>query len=207
MRPLRCHRRHRSGAHTPSICWLLALAMLIGDLLCRGPQIRAADAPVVAAEHQIKAAYLFNFAKFVEWPSQAFASPRSPLVIGLVGEHPLESTLPQLLHGEQIRNRPLLFKRLASDEPPGSCHILFFSNAEAGQTPTLLAELKNTPVLTVGESEAFARAGGMINFVKQNRNVRFEVNLDAARQADLGISSKLLNSALKVHQAPKTKSN
>jgi hypothetical protein len=147
-------------------------------------------------EYQIKAAFLFNFAKFVEWPPAAFAGPSSPIVIGVLGENPFHDDLPQTIQGKKIDTHPLLIKEFSSTAEATNCHILFISTSEKNRLPEILAGLKGASVLTVGEMEGFTEEGGIINFVLERTKIRFQINKAAATGARLKISSKLLNLAL-----------
>lgn len=145
-----------------------------------------------ATEHEVKAAFLYNFAKFVDWPPRAFAEAGSPLVIGLVGEDPLGEVLPALVRSEQVKGRPLEVRRLAPDGELAGCHLLYLSRSEAARTQEILERVRQQPVLTVSDQEDFLAQGGMINFVLFRGTVRFEINAAAAQAARLKLSSKLL---------------
>lgn len=146
-------------------------------------------------EYQLKAGFLYNFAHFVEWPASAFSDPDSPLVIGILGKDPFASDLDGIVRGEKVNNHPLIVQRYQQVEEVKACHILFVSQSETKKLERIFMILKNRSVLTVGDTEGFARRGGMIRFVTQNNKIRFRVNLEAARNANLTISSKLLRAA------------
>ncbi|HTL17245.1 MAG TPA: YfiR family protein [Patescibacteria group bacterium] len=148
------------------------------------------------SEYQVKAAFLFNFAKFVQWPPQAFSSKTSPLVIGVLGENPFHDDLARAIRDKTVDEHPVIMKELRSPTQATNCHILFISSSEKQQLPEIFKTLKKTNVLTVGETEGFARSGGMINFVLEGTKVRFEINKDATVGAGLKISSKLMSLAL-----------
>jgi hypothetical protein len=147
------------------------------------------------SEYQVKAAFLYNFAKFVEWPSEAFASDSAPFVIGVLGQSPFGNDLESTIKGKQVKGRKLEIRMFASAADPDlkTCHILFICNSPKQRLEALLKLLKGSTVLTVSETENFTRCGGMINFVMEGNKVRFEINDDAAQNARLTISSKLLN--------------
>ena len=147
-------------------------------------------------EYQIKAAFLYNFAKFVEWPSAAFDDPAAPIVIGILGDNPFHDDLANTIRGKKIDEHPLAVKELHSLSETTNCHILFISTSEKKRLPEILAGLKGTSVLTVGEMDRFTETGGMINFVLEKTKIRFQINSDAANTGRLKISSKLLNLAL-----------
>jgi len=166
----------------------LVLAAL---LLAAGGGIAAAPAPVTP-EYQIKAVFLFNFGQFVDWPPQTFPRAQSPLVIGILGSDPFDSYLDEVVQGEKVNDHPLVIQRYRRAEDIGSCQILFISRSEAGRLDRVLAGLKGRSILTVGDTEDFARRGGMIRFMTVNNKIRLQINVDAARAAELTISSKLL---------------
>ena len=149
------------------------------------------------SEYQVKAAFLFNFAKFVEWPAQAFAEPTSPMVIGILGENPFGDDLERTIRGKTINNRPFEIKAIKSLPEARRCHILFISTSEKTRLPEILESLGTATVLTVGEMERFVETGGMINLVKEADKIRFQINDVAAKNAGLKISSKLLSLAIR----------
>jgi len=168
---------------------LMAISVLLPAIV-RTP---AQAAP--PSEYQLKAAYLFNFAKFVEWPTGAFAQATSPMVIGVLGDNPFGGDLERTIHGKSINDHPMQVRAVQSLGDAKQCHILFISPSEKKRLPEIVAALRGVPVLTVGESEGFPEAGGMINFVLEGNKIRFQINNDAARNAGLKISSKLLSLA------------
>jgi hypothetical protein len=147
------------------------------------------------AEYQVKAAYLYNFTKFTDWPAGAFASSNAPIVIGVVGEDPFGKTLDDLVSGETVRDRPLVVKRLHAGEDLRSCHVLFISGSEKERMSALLEKLKGSPVLTVSDTGDFAAQGGMVRFLRVQKTVKLEINQAAAEEAGLQISAKLLKLA------------
>ncbi|HWW01055.1 MAG TPA: YfiR family protein [Candidatus Acidoferrum sp.] len=147
-------------------------------------------------EYQVKAAFLFNFAKFVEWPPDAFASKTAPLVIGILGENPFHEDLARTIQNKTIDNHPLEITEFRSLAQATNCHMLFISTSEKERLPEILKSLKGTSVLTVGETDRFIAAGGMVNFVLQGTKIRFQINREAATSAGLKISSKLMSLAL-----------
>jgi len=149
------------------------------------------------SEYQVKAAFLFNFAKFVEWPSESFPNVTSPMVIGILGDNPFGSDLEQTIQNKTINNRPLVVKLLHSLIEATNCHILFISNSENKRLPEIIQTLRGTAVLTVGETGQFIETGGIINFVQEASKIRFQINDDAAKTARLKISSKLLSLAVR----------
>lgn len=149
-------------------------------------------------EYQLKAAFLFNFAKYVEWPAEAFPDKTSPLIIGVLGQSPFGGDLEQTIGNKTINGRSLQIKeQFHSVAEATNCHILFICTSEKKRLPEIFSGLRDTHVLTVGETDRFILTGGMINFVPEGNKIRFEINDEAAKKAGLKISSKLLNLALR----------
>ncbi len=146
-------------------------------------------------EHVVKAAFIYNFAKFVDWPNGALERPDSPIVIGIVGKDPFGQTIDRAIQGKSIGGRGLVVKRFAWDADLKGCQILFIGTSEKGKFGQLAGILKGAPVLTIGESPGFAGHFGIINFIMEDGRVRFEINADAAKRARLNVSSKLLSLA------------
>ena len=163
--------------------------------LAAAPQ-RSEAAPSV--EYQVKAGFLFNFAKFVQWPASAFSAPDSPIVVGILGDDPFGPFLDQVVQAEPVERHKVVVKRIARPEDAGQCHILFVPRSVSGPSAAIMAGLRAKSVLTVGETDRFLEEGGIINLVIDRSKVRFEINLDAAREARLTVSSKLLKLARKV---------
>ena len=149
----------------------------------------------VLKEYQIKAAYLYNFAKFVEWPAQRFADDRSPLVIGVFDSNPFGDELLAIARDHKINGRNIVIQRVQSAAEAASVHLLFFPAGHEKHSAECLAGLSTPGVLTVGESDQFLAAGGMIRFVRQADKVRFEINAAVAEQHGLKISAQLLKLA------------
>jgi hypothetical protein len=153
------------------------------------------QAQVALTEYQVKAAYLFNFLKFVEFPNEAFTDPRAPIVIGVVGEDPFGSALPQVVTGKTVQGRDLVIRSYHAGENLRAAQILFISATEKKRLPVILSNLNGSSVLTVADMEGFLDAGGMIQFLIENDRVRFAINVDATSRAKLKMSSKLLSLA------------
>jgi len=162
-------------------------------LLLAGPGSRAQEPPLT--EYQIKAAFLFNFAKFVQWPAGALAEANSPIVIGIIGENPFHDDLARTIRNKTVDDHPLVIKEFRALTEATNCQILFICTSEKKRLPEILANLKGSSVLTVGETDRFTETGGMINFFQAGTKLRFKVNQEAAIKAGLKISSKLLSLA------------
>lgn len=146
-------------------------------------------------EAEVKAVFLLNFAKFVEWPPEAFAGPQAPIVIGVLGADPFGEILDRTIAAESVNGRPVAVKRFESIADLEPCHVLYISSSEKARLPEILAQLETAKVLTVGDMKRFARRGGAINFVSEQNKIRFEINKKAADRAGLKISSQLLKLA------------
>jgi hypothetical protein len=145
-----------------------------------------------APEYQVKAAFLYNFAKFVEWPSPAFPGSSTLFRICVLGRDPFGDTLTSIVQGKSIAGHPILSLHVQSPAEARSCHVLFLSQSDPETLKQGLDQLRDLPVLTVGESSDFLPLGGMINFVLEEDRLRFEINLGAAERHHLKLSSKLL---------------
>lgn len=147
--------------------------------------------PVATTEYQLKAAFLFNFLQFVDWPANAFANPDQPLSICVLGPDPFGADLDAIIAGEHVGGRAIQVLRLAKIDAVSGCHLLFV-NLPQQQVRTALDHLKGQPILTVSDAAPFANLGGMIEFTTENERIRLRVNLRAANEAQLHLSSKLL---------------
>jgi hypothetical protein len=145
-----------------------------------------------SSEYLIKAGFIYNFAKLVAWPAGSFAQPDSPIVIGILGTDPFGDVIDRILADKKVDARRFVIKRLKWGMDLKDCDILFIGASEAVHLEEVLHSLKGQPILTIGETPGFARRGCIINLIVEDNKVRFEVNLDAAKQADLNISSRLL---------------
>ena len=148
-----------------------------------------------ASEYQIKAAFLYNFAKFVEWPPENNVGAGDPMTICIVGEDPFGNILDEFTKGRTIKDRRVLITRLKPGQDLKGCQIAFISSVARNQLKSIFQNAVRAHVLTVGESEGFSARGGVIGFIREENKVHFEINLDAAQRANLKISSKLLSLA------------
>jgi len=146
-------------------------------------------------EYRVKAAFLYNFAKFTEWPASSFADPNAPLRICIYGEDPFGAAL-EGLSGKTVQGRRVEIARPGELSAGDACHLLFISDSEAPNLVRILAELRRRPVLTVADMPGFTDAGGIINLkINDEEKIRFEINLAKARLAGLRLSAKLLSLA------------
>jgi hypothetical protein len=148
-------------------------------------------------EYEVKAAYLYNFGKFVEWPAK-IATADDFFTICVLGQDPFGATLDTTITGESINGKKVVVNRIARSKDAISCRILFISSSEESQVKEILAALDQTSVLTVSDMPQFTRRGGMIQFLVEENRVRFKVNLTAAEHAGLTLSSQLLKVAISV---------
>jgi len=146
-------------------------------------------------EYQVKSVFLFNFTKFVSWPTNAEPSTNSPFVIGIVGEDAFGNVLDDAVRGEAVQNHPIVIQRFRSGEAIGNCHILFISRSEKDRLNQVLAQVRGRPTLTVADAPRAAERGVMINLLLVQGSVKIEINQSAVESARLSVSSKLLNLA------------
>jgi hypothetical protein len=158
-------------------------------------------------EDQIKAAYLFNFLKFVEWPSDALADPQGKWVIGVVGDSPIGGELKRLVEGKSVEGRELLVKKIRATDNLRGCNILFVSASEEKHLPSILNALQGSSVLTVADIDTFIGHGGMIQFVTEGDRVRVDIDVGATGRARLKVSSKLLSLAQAVTETVRSVHN
>ncbi len=155
--------------------------LLIGTVL-------SAQAPV--EEYKIKAAFIFNFTQFVNWPEQSLGPPGSPFVIGILGEDPFEGYLQEIIKGESVKGHPLVIRHFKNVEDVKSCHVLFIDIK--GNDDAILKKLEGRNILTISEEEKFAHDGGMVRIYTKQNKIQIQINPEAANKASLTISSKLL---------------
>jgi hypothetical protein len=170
----------------------VALRLVVTALwaLCAGAAL--ADAPT---ERELKAAFLFHFPSYVEWPPHTFAGPAEPLVIGILGEDPFGSVLDELVSGRSVQGHPLRVRRLARLSDLEDVHVLYLGYSDPLDVRFACDTLRDHPVLTVTDGERLAEQGAMINLRLRDRKVRFDVNVEAADRAGLKLSSQLLKLA------------
>jgi hypothetical protein len=152
-------------------------------------------AEVSMTAHQVKALFLLNFTRYVDWPIGSFAEANAPFTIGLYGGGSFGEVLKRTVEGKTVAGRRIAVELIDARGAPEKCQILFIGESERKSVAEILKKVKSFPVLTVGETDQFLDQGGVINFVKKDDRVRLEVNLDAALEAKLQISAKLLNVA------------
>jgi hypothetical protein len=149
----------------------------------------------VTDEYRVKAAFLYNFAKFVEWPPQAFKTPSDPIVIGVLGKDPFGGALVEAVAGKVVGSRAFQVREMADAQQAVRCNILFVSSSERKRLGALFSQIPSTGILTVGESDNFNAEGGIVNFKIEAGTVRLQINVEAARRQQLHLSAKLLSLA------------
>jgi hypothetical protein len=167
--------------------WIASVALLL--------LTRTHAQSTTAGEYQIKAAFLYNFAKFVEWPPSSFSNASAPLQICIFGRDPFGDGLRALTADKTVNGRKFEIDTVIDLQHARTCHILFIASTVAIPVKQIVEALRGANVLTVGDTKDFAEQGGMISFVLENNRVQFAVNRNAAGQAGLKISSKLLSVA------------
>jgi hypothetical protein len=145
--------------------------------------------------YEIKAAFIYNFAQFTQWPESAFASSDAPFVLAFIGDSSLGPVLDQVLQGKSIAGHPIVLKHLDSTSQISGCHLLFIPESEESHLDDIFNVIGNQPILTVGETTKFMQAGGIIRFFIADGRIRFEIDPDAADKAALRLSSRLMSLA------------
>jgi hypothetical protein len=147
------------------------------------------------SEYQVKAVFLYNFSRFVEWPASAFAGPDAPFVVGVYGHDPFGADLDEVVRGETAAGRPLIVRRVQTAAEAATCQILFIHQSEDKRISEVIDALDHQSTLTVSDVDGATQRGVMIRLVTEKGRVRLRVNVESARAAQLTISSNLLRSA------------
>ena len=176
----------------------IALLVLLSSIALGSVQSRAQ----ARSESEVKAAFLYNFAKFVDWPAEAFPSGDSALKICVTGSDSFGPEFGAFIEGKAAQGRRLQFEHVQGAQQAKSCQILYVVSSEKQQVLQILKAVEGAHVVTVGDWNEFARFGGVINFVLENDRVHFEINVDAAERAGVKLSSKLLGVASIVRDKP-----
>ncbi len=146
-------------------------------------------------EYQVKAAFIYNFTGFIQWPDTAFESPTAPFVIGIYGEDPFGKYIDELVAGEHVHGHPVIVNRIESAEDFGRCHLVFINARRKDTLRDLLLPTRSRPILTVSDHAEFAESGGMIRLYTEQNHIRLLVNVKAINAAHLRVSAKLLSVA------------
>ena len=175
----------------------VVFALLATILPAAGPRAQE------TIETDVKAAFLYNFTKFVAWPTPG--APTEPFRLCIVSDDALRRSLERTIEGESVNGRPLESRVPRTPEEARGCQLLFLGHADGDREARLLAAVRDMPVLTVSDTTDFARRGGGIEFVKENNRLRFDVNVPGAERAGIKVSSRLLKVARRVHESPTKK--
>jgi hypothetical protein len=181
----------RAGVRSAIATSLMAIASGLA-MIAAAP---AHPAPAVSREYDLKAAFIFHFAEFIDWPATAFAAPGEPMTIGILGDDPFGESLDQIVANETVNGRRLQIRRYDSAAQADSCQIVFISPSERDRMSHVVHRISRPGLLTVGDTNDFAKRDGVIGFVQTGERIRLRINLPAARAAGLTISSKLLRQA------------
>jgi hypothetical protein len=176
----------RRGCRIPLIAGLLAAVTTVAGA------VRAAAGADVASDVAVKAAFLYNFAKFTEWPALPHGTP---LVLCVLGDDEVGAALTDTIHGQQIDGHGLEVRRLIADASPRACHVLFAAGSEVRRASPMLDGVRELPILTVSDGSGFAQTSGMIELFVDGGHMRFAVNVDSVQRAGLHLSSRLLGLA------------
>ncbi len=161
-----------------------------------GASVTSALSAQAVGEYDLKAAFVYNFARFIEWPARAFKEPGDPIKVCILGENPFGHALDNALHGKLAGSRTFVVEQISDVRRANGCHILFVSASESKRVRAILeAVTSGCGVLTVGDLDGFAEQGGVVNFTLERGKIRFEINVAAAGQQGLRVSSKLLGVA------------
>lgn len=160
--------------------------------LCLPPVFQSQTSPL--PEYKIKAVFLFNFTQFVEWPHDAFNNNNDPFVIGILGKDPFGKYIDEVVQNEKVGNHPLTIMRYHNTNEINNCQVLFIESDDSNLSAVLSA-LNNRAILTVSDMQGFTQAGGIIGFITTDNKIKLQININAAKEAELNISSKLLSVA------------
>lgn len=157
--------------------------------------VESSQAQEATASYKVKAVFIYNFTQFVDWPMTSFDSPDSPFVIGILGDNPFGSYIDQTVSGEKVGTHPIIIKHYNTEREVDHCHLLYISFSSESRIKESLDAISNKNILTIGEGNNFSRLGGIIRFYTDDNKIRLQINTEAARTAQLNISSKLLSLA------------
>jgi hypothetical protein len=191
LRPTPANSRIGTTSWSQAICAVLVLVF---------PFAPSASGQV--DEYRLKAAFLYNFTKFVEWPPESFKSPDEPIAICVLGRNPFGNVLNETVSGKVVGARAITVRQISDSQATAGCPILFVGAAEEKRFRTIAEDIKGCAVLSVGEAEWFSADGGIITFKLDHGSIRLEINVGAAERAHVRISSKLLALAQAVRRTP-----
>jgi hypothetical protein len=178
-------------------------AVMVAMSLCVMHARADATAPTTPpTEYQVKAAFIYKFASYIQWPPITGVASARPFVIGIFGKDPFGQSFDQIVRGQSVQGRPVVIRRLQAIEDAGNCDILFISDSEKGNLRRIFATLHDAPVLTIGDTNRFGERGGMINLTTEDNRIRFDINVKAIERARLKAASQLLRLAKIVEESP-----
>jgi len=187
------HSQSKRRARDRARLWYALILWLVLGLAQPGFAQKASP-----SEYEIKAAMIYRFAQFLEWPTNLFASSQSPLQVGIAGPDPFGTAIDAVLKDQSVGTHDLLILRYPQPTSATNCHLLFISSGQATETEKLLTLLKAKPVLTIGEDEDFAKKGGHIRLYLQDNKLRFDINLAAMERSGLKMHSQVLKLATRI---------
>jgi hypothetical protein len=167
---------------------LYFLILVVAAISC----VLSDEATAATSEHEVKAAFMYNFSRFVQWPGP---ETDKPFTIGVIGKDPFGPVLDEAVQGKRVNGRELVVRRFSRIESVVGCNILFVASSEENNLERILHALRGMPVLTIGEMNQFGERGGMINLITQGNRIRFEINVEAIERGGLKVSSDLLRLA------------
>jgi hypothetical protein len=175
----------------------LAMILAIGAVTALLPVSTSGSAELSrSSEYELKAAFLYNFVKFTEWPAEEMANKSEPFVIGVLGKDPFGAALDKVIEGESFHQKPIVVRRFSRlDQSAANSHVLFVSASEETHLPAIIKLLEGQAVLTVSEIENFANRGGVIKLTKESNRIVFEINVDSVKRAGLVMNAQLLRLA------------
>jgi hypothetical protein len=181
---------------------LRATLLSLAFLAATGPFPLAAQTDVAPTEYQVKAVFLYNFAKFVDWPPESFRPGDATFVVGMVGSDPIEDDLKGILEGKTVKDRKITFRRIQDIADSRECQILYVAASEKKNLDRILQAVAGRPILIVSDMKNFIQLGGMIGFKLDDSKVRFDINQTVSSAANLKISAQLLKVAQVVATSP-----
>jgi len=188
-------KRKATGAVRVRVAALAALTLVVAVTYATGPGVASARALPI---ERVKAAFIYKFANFVEWPPSAFESKDSPLVIGAVADDHFVDILKDVVDGKSVNARSIEVKKIGALSDLKGCQIAFISDTKHDELDRILSDIQDETILSIGDSDDFVDKGGIIKLYEEKNRLRFEINLDSAKRAQLKISSKLLDLATAV---------
>lgn len=177
------------------------LAVLL--TLCVGLAAFCHGSTEVGSEYQTKAAQIYSFTKFIDWPAKKFSSSGSPFIIGVYGSDDITDFLRESFQSRRIKDRPIEIRQLTNKAELVGCHLVFVSRSLRERLSSILSEMRHENILSVGEADNFLKSGGVINFLNVDGDIRFQINPDAANRERLKVSSKLLQISYPTNGAPR----